>query len=97
MIQNSNVIGNDNVGGIIGYVTNELNSPDFDDIYLDVNVQTSNVYGTANIGIGNHNDYISDINNLHVYANSTVNTQAVKRYAKCKFKCSSIMECRRFP
>ena len=78
MIQNSNVIGNDNVGGIIGYVTNELNSPDFDDIYLDVNVQTSNVYGTANIGIGNHNDYISDINNLHVYANSTVNTQAVK-------------------
>ena len=78
MIQNSNVIGNDNVGGIIGYVTNELNSQDFDDIYLDVNVQTSNVYGTANIGIGNHNDYISDINNLHVYANSTVNTQAVK-------------------
>jgi len=78
MIQNSNVIGNDNVGGIIGYVTNELNSPDFNDIYLDVNVQTSNVYGTANIGIGNHNDYISDINNLHVYANSTVNTQAVK-------------------
>lgn len=78
MIQNSNVIGNDNVGGIIGYVTNELNSPDFDDIYLDVNVQTSNVYGTANIGIGNHNNYISMINNLHVYANSTVNTQAVK-------------------
>ena len=78
MIQNSNVIGNDNVGGIIGYVTNELNSPDFNDIYLDVNVQTSNVYGTANIGIGNHNNYISMINNLHVYANSTVNTQAVK-------------------
>lgn len=78
MIQNSNVIGNDNVGGIIGYVTNALNSPDFDDIYLDVNVQTSNVYGTANIGIGNHNDYISMINNLHVYENSTVNTQAVK-------------------
>ena len=78
MIQNSNVIGNDNVGGMIGYVTSELNSPDFDDIYLDVNVQTSNVYGTANIGIGNHNEYISDINNLHVYANSTVNTQAVK-------------------
>ena len=78
MIQNSNVIGNDNVGGIIGYVTSELNSPDFDDIYLDVNVQTSNVYGTANVGIGNHNEYISDINNLHVYANSTVNSQAVK-------------------
>lgn len=40
MIQNSTVIGNDNVGGLIGYVTSELNSPDFDDIYLDVNVQT---------------------------------------------------------
>lgn len=78
MIQNSTVIGNDNVGGLIGYVTSELNSPDFDDIYLDVNVQTTNVYGNANIGIGNHNPYISAINNLHVYENSTVNNKAVK-------------------
>lgn len=78
MIQNSTVIGNDNVGGLIGYVTSELNSPDFDDIYLDVNVQTSNVYGNANIGIGNHNPYISAINNLHVYENSMVNDKAVK-------------------
>ena len=78
MIQNSTVIGNDNVGGLIGYVTSELNSPDFDDIYLDVNVQTTNVYGNANIGIGNHNPYISAINNLYVYENSTVNNKAVK-------------------
>lgn len=78
MIQNSTVIGNDNVGGLIGYVTSELNSPDFDDIYLDVNVQTSNIYGNANIGIGNHNPYISAINNLHVYENSMVNDKAVK-------------------
>lgn len=78
MIQNSTVIGNDNVGGLIGYVTSELNSPDFNDIYLDVNVQTTNVYGNANIGIGNHNPYISAINNLHVYENSTVNNKAVK-------------------
>lgn len=78
MIQNSTVIGNDNVGGLIGYVTSELNSPDFDDIYLDVNVQTSNVYGNANIGIGNHNPYISAINNLYVYENSMVNDKAVK-------------------
>lgn len=78
MIQNSTVIGNDNVGGLIGYVTSELNSPDFDDIYFDVNVQTSNVYGNANIGIGNHNPYISAINNLHVYENSMVNDKAVK-------------------
>lgn len=78
MIQNSTVIGNDNVGGLIGYVTSELNSPDFDDIYLDVNVQTTNVYGNANIGIGNHNPYISAINNLHVYENSMVNDKTVK-------------------
>lgn len=78
MIQNSTVIGNDNVGGLIGYVTSELNSPDFDDIYLDVNVQATNIYGNVNIGIGNHNPYISAINNLHVYENSTVNNKAVK-------------------
>ena len=78
MIQNSTVIGNDNVGGLIGYVTSELNSPDFNDIYLDVNVQTTNVYGNVNIGIGNHNPYISAINNLHVYENSTVNNKTVK-------------------
>lgn len=77
MIQNSNVIGNDYVGGIIGYVTSGLKPSDFNDIYLDVNVQTSNVYGTASVGIGNHSQYVSDINNLFVYAHSTVNGQAV--------------------
>lgn len=42
----------------------------------------SNVYGNANIGIGNHNPYISAINNLHVYENSMVNDKAVKELIK---------------
>lgn len=67
-----------NSGGMIGHADKELNSSDFNNNYLDVNMTVINQNGSYGLLVGNGDDYAKNVNNIAFYENNTINNTKLK-------------------